>query len=636
MALSKSNQTAVLAAEKAGGGTATQAKSVIKDANAVTNMSQVHVPTATSVVTPSAPITPAGGPTNAPAPNLGAGINTTTQAPTRQGVVAPVVQTGPKVTVGDTSKMGTLYTVDLGGGKTWQGRAASQDAAVQRASDAYGGASFQSSYDPEQEQGLQNTATKGPVNSTTEDGIDYAAEDRAALEKAQANYQAQATQVQDTIKRIQNGAIPLSQDQQTQINGLSSQFEALIGQQQLSNTNSQGVANVRGYQTGSGEYDNGFQLKTIGAIVTAGTNKVTDLMVKEASAVAQLTQSFKDNNIGAIKDAWGMYQDASKEKSDALQKTIDDTAAAIKAAQDKRQKIQDQVDSIAVEAAKNGASPDVIAKIGQTGSLNDALATAGDWIQEGTGDMADYLNYKRSASALGQSVQDYNTWLKAKEANEDRREANKAYSSAYAAASGRLAAEAKTGGTGSFKALTESQGKDLTYAQRADNAKAILDKLEPTITAMNPATYAAQVAAEGSSFLNQYVDPSVRQYRQAQRDYLTAVLRRESGAQIAPTEFATGELQYFGRPGDDPDTLTNKEQTRDTAVNSFKQNVPDYDARVAAMPSTGNTLNQAENLAKTTVASWASQSANNEQAYKTAVSLFPNATAMELKQQLGI
>lgn len=313
MSLSPKDQAAVAAAAKAGGATAAQGQSAINDANSVSTMSQVHVPTATTVVTPAAPITPPGA-SVAPV-----------QAPARQGSTIPTADQGPKVTKGDTNFNGTLFNVELGNGHNWSGRASDEQEALKKAQSDTG-----YSYIPNNPAATDTTdAGAGTYNSTTFNGTDYEAADRAALQKANDDFQAQAKQVRQTILNIQSGATPLSAGEQAQVNGLASQFESLIGQQNLTNIGATGAASVRGYQTGSAEYDPTFAVKTIGSIASAGAAKVSDLQVKEASAIAQLTQSFKDSDIAAVKNAWSMYQDASKAKTDALQKTIDDTAKAM-------------------------------------------------------------------------------------------------------------------------------------------------------------------------------------------------------------------------------------------------------------------------------------------------------------------
>ena len=160
------------------------------------------------------------------------------------------------------------------------------------------------------------------------------------LADTQAAYQKEAANVASTITNIQNGTIPLNAGEQAQVSALQQQFEQLIGQQQLQNTGATGTAQLRGYQTGSAEYDPAFQVKTIGSIVTAGINKVTDLATKEASAVAALTQSLKDNDIQKVKDAYAIYQDASKARQAALQQSISDATQAIKDAQAEADKQQ--------------------------------------------------------------------------------------------------------------------------------------------------------------------------------------------------------------------------------------------------------------------------------------------------------
>ncbi len=57
---------------------------------------------------------------------------------------------------------------------------------------------------------------------------------------------------------------------------------------------------------------------------------------------------------------------------------------------------------------------------------------------------------------------------------------------------------------------------------------------------------------------------------QAQRDFINAVLRQESGASIAPSEFDNGVRQYFPQPGDKPSVLEQKRRNRETAIQGFK------------------------------------------------------------------
>jgi hypothetical protein len=57
-------------------------------------------------------------------------------------------------------------------------------------------------------------------------------------------------------------------------------------------------------------------------------------------------------------------------------------------------------------------------------------------------------------------------------------------------------------------------------------------------------------------------------YDQAKRDFVNAALRRESGAVIAPSEFANAEKQYFPQPGDTPEVIAQKRANREAVAKS--------------------------------------------------------------------
>ncbi len=119
------------------------------------------------------------------------------------------------------------------------------------------------------------------------------------------------------------------------------------------------------------------------------------------------------------------------------------------------------------------------------------------------------------------------------------------------------------------KPLTEAQAKDVTFGTRAGEANTYINNLESSVASMNPLSFAAQVAAEPNAVGNTFVSDNIRQLRQAERNFETAVLRRESGAAISSSEFATDEKKYFPRPGDDATTLAQKAQARQTAIKSM-------------------------------------------------------------------
>jgi hypothetical protein len=65
---------------------------------------------------------------------------------------------------------------------------------------------------------------------------------------------------------------------------------------------------------------------------------------------------------------------------------------------------------------------------------------------------------------------------------------------------------------------------------------------------------------------------NVQKVNQAQRDFVNAVLRQESGAAIADSEFENAKKQYFPQPGDKPEVIEQKRQNRERVISSFETN----------------------------------------------------------------
>lgn len=355
--------------------------------------------------------------------------------------------------------------------------------------------------------GTDTTKSTIGTDSTLSDSTD-----RASLAKAEADYQAQATQVQNTITNIQNGTTPLTAGEQAQVDGLKQQFQALIDQQGLANTGASGAGNIRGYQTGSAEYDPSFQVKTIGSIVSAGQNKIADLNIKMASAVASLTQSFKDNDIKAVQDAWDIYKDASKNRTDALQKTIDDTTKAIKDAKDAKiaadkvqyDEVTKPIQDTAADALKNGAPKDVVAAINAAPDVNSALAAAGEWLQTATGTLGEYLQYKRDTEGKGLTPMDYTSYKDA----QDKKASQLKINEAYATENAKNQADANSTSSDKVQQKLEQQYRQVlskefssrTGALGVENAK------------VNQANHL-------NSLFSQYYDPKTGNYNIPQSQY---------------------------------------------------------------------------------------------------------------------
>ena len=111
------------------------------------------------------------------------------------------------------------------------------------------------------------------------------------------------------------------------------------------------------------------------------------------------------------------------------------------------------------------------------------------------------------------------------------------------------------------KPPTDTQLSAGVYADRMMKSNSVITKLEKAGT--NFPDYAKSGIPVVGNYL---ISDDYRQLDQAERDFLNAVLRRESGAVISDNEFANGKKQYFPQPGDDPKTIEQKRANRETAI----------------------------------------------------------------------
>lgn len=117
------------------------------------------------------------------------------------------------------------------------------------------------------------------------------------------------------------------------------------------------------------------------------------------------------------------------------------------------------------------------------------------------------------------------------------------------------------------KAPTEGQTNAALYGTRADESVKQMDAL--AAQGYNPAGISKMVTGN-PLFPNVLKSSENQQQDQAQRNFINAVLRRESGAAISPGEFDNAAKQYFPQPGDKPAVLAQKKQNMQSAVAGLK------------------------------------------------------------------
>ncbi|WNG69281.1 hypothetical protein [Cupriavidus gilardii] len=124
------------------------------------------------------------------------------------------------------------------------------------------------------------------------------------------------------------------------------------------------------------------------------------------------------------------------------------------------------------------------------------------------------------------------------------------------------------------KAPTEFQSKAAMFGARAEEADRILSGLDYSPAALSAKQAVSNVPLVGGvlgAAANVVTSPENQKAEQAQRDFINAVLRQESGAVITDSEFDNARKQYFPQPGDSDAVKAQKAANRRTAIEGLKR-----------------------------------------------------------------
>ena len=160
---------------------------------------------------------------------------------------------------------------------------------------------------------------------------------------------------------------------------------------------------------------------------------------------------------------------------------------------------------------------------------------------------------------------------------------------------------------GKGTALTETQSNATAFGMRMKEANSILTTLEQAgvkntglisgvagsivgvvpligdkLTGMTESVFNVLPRIMGG------LSPEQQQVAQARLNFITANLRKESGATLLPSEFITEEKKYFPKPGDDETVIAQKQKARNLALKAMEiqagpgaKNIQQYQTGVA-------------------------------------------------------
>jgi hypothetical protein len=129
--------------------------------------------------------------------------------------------------------------------------------------------------------------------------------------------------------------------------------------------------------------------------------------------------------------------------------------------------------------------------------------------------------------------------------------------------------------------LNADQGKVAAYADRIREAL-------PTISDTSDAAMNRWQVLLGKAPVvgNSLTSPEFQMHQQAERNFINAVLRRESGAAINPDEFVQARQQYIPQPGDSSQVLAQKAANRANVLAGMTREAgPGYKPAAGAAPS---------------------------------------------------
>ena len=117
------------------------------------------------------------------------------------------------------------------------------------------------------------------------------------------------------------------------------------------------------------------------------------------------------------------------------------------------------------------------------------------------------------------------------------------------------------------KPRTAAEQKSMTFAERMVESEKIFNDLEKS--GYDRSDYSSGVAATVVPEFAQ--SENLKKQEQAERNFVNALLREESGAAIAESEFESAAKQYFPRAGDSPDVIEQKRRNRKIVTDGFKR-----------------------------------------------------------------
>lgn len=259
-----------------------------------------------------------------------------------------------------------------------------------------------------------------------------------------------------------------------QIAGIQSQFGQQKNDLQASQVAGTQSANALLARNGGGRSGSGSML--VSAVSRGYIRAMGDVDLQEQQAVNAALQAQDDNDYQLLGKKLDVLKDKRTEKLDLVNKLYDNVNA------EKKQTQQD-IQSVVSSAAQGGAPKDVLSQIASATDPNQAVETAGVYLQSGTGQVGDYIEYKKGMIQKGLTPLDYGTWKDQDDAKQENLKTQDAYNTSYASAKGSAAGKAAGTPAGTGSGATYNGDFSSTVSLAANAVKGSTDTQRNAVTA---------------------------------------------------------------------------------------------------------------------------------------------------------
>lgn len=253
------------------------------------------------------------------------------------------------------------------------------------------------------------------------------------------NYQADTQKANSAFSAQIAGMDAATQALIQSINGI---YDARIAAQQDVNNHELAGVNTMNIRGGTSRYAGGVAQSIFTADENAGLDRIKAIASEMTNKIAEANQNLQDKKYTAFMDNRAAIDKLTSERNAKL-KDLQTTALEEQHRQeDAAKKVTDDINSVKLEAAKNGADAATLAKIGSTKTQSDAITAAGQFLETSSNtQITNYLQYKRDAIINGQTPQNYNDWKIKDDAQTIKEKGAEAYATAFATASGKAVGE---------------------------------------------------------------------------------------------------------------------------------------------------------------------------------------------------